>query len=83
MTLTISGEWKQMISDFYKYLDTATPGDCDADRYYELKYGNRERVHAFAEKHNVDRVLLEKVAVHEFMLQDDESILRKLAYYKG
>ena len=74
-----------IIQDFYRYMDTTTPKGVDHDKYIELKYTNEERINEFLEEYNIiDRILLEKVAIREFMKNDDNKILSLLEqYYVG
>lgn len=75
----------KIISDFWRYMDTTIPIGVDHDKYIQLKYSNEEQLDKFLEEYNlIDRTLLEKVALNEFLQKSDDEKLRILEqYYVG
>lgn len=76
--MSVKREWCQMVSDFYKYLDTTPPKGVDKEIYMYMKYNNRDKLQRFKEEHGIDVNVLEKIAVHELMKLPDKDILLKL-----
>lgn len=71
-----------IVKDFVHYMDTTYPKDVNREKYTDLKYMNRDIVDTFLSTHQkYDKMLLEKVAVKEFMEQSIEDIQGKLDEY--
>lgn len=74
-------EIRYMIEDWCKYMDTTTPRGADEKLYRSLKYTTRKKLQDFSQQHDIDRVLLEKVAISNFLLKSDEEILQNIKPY--
>lgn len=73
---------KELITDFGRHMDTVTPKGVDSKLFIHLKYSNREQTQQFSEEHDlIDKDLLEKVAVHEFMKLPEREIVRSCMKY--
>ncbi len=79
--MTIKEEIKEIIVDWGKYMDTYIPKNTNSDLFVSLKYSNKERLRAFCEATGMDRVLVEQVAIADFLLQDNEVKREKCEQY--
>ena len=79
--MTLTEELKDIMVDFGKYMDTTIPKDTKGDLFISLKYSNKERMRKFCKQHEIDRLLVEQVAIADFLLQDDKTILNKCREY--
>ena len=71
------------VTDFVHYMDTTYPRGVDRVLYTDLKYSNREKINEFSSEYpNIDRTLIEKVALHEFLMKSDNEKLRILNKYQ-
>ena len=73
---------KGLVIDWGRYMDTVIPKGVDRKLFIHLKYSNREQTSKFSEEHDlIDKDLLEKVAVHEFMKLPEKEIIRSCMKY--
>ncbi len=80
--MNIMTEIKATISDFYKYLNTTIPEGVDGQLFTDLLYTNRSRIVDFEEAHpEIDRRLLENIAVNEYLRKSEEEILEDCKIY--
>lgn len=80
--MMIIGNMKELITDFGRHMDTVIPHGVDPKLFIHLKYSNREQTSKFSEEHDlIDKDLLEKVAVHEFMKLPEREIVRSCMKY--
>ena len=70
------------VKDFVRYLDTTYPRNVNRALYTELKYLNKDKLREFCDKYEeVDSMLVEKVALAEFLRLSDKEKLDKLKMF--
>lgn len=79
--MTVKEEIRDILVDFGKHMDTTIPKNANGDLFISLKYSNKERMREFCKEHDVDRLLLEQVAIADFMLQNKEAMVEKINQY--
>jgi hypothetical protein len=80
--MDIRSEIKAMVSDFYKYMNTSIPEGVDGKLFTDLIYSNRSELVNFGEAHpEIDRRLLENIAIKEYLEKTDEEILKDVEMY--
>lgn len=79
--MTFKDEIRDIVVDWGKYMDTYIPKNTNADLFVSLKYSNKERLRAFCEATDLDRVLVEQVAIADFLLQDNKTKEEKCKQY--
>lgn len=82
MLENLTGEIKYLISDWYRYMDTTVPANVNRKLFTHLKYSNKARIKQLQEKHpNMNLVLLENVALRDFLKKSDEELIQILEKY--
>lgn len=78
---TFKTEIKEIVEDWGRYMDTTIPRGAKKQLYISLKYSNKEKLRRITEKHGINRILLQEVAIADFLLKDDEEIQEKVGEY--
>ena len=72
----IKNEMRNMVIDWYKYMNTSIPKGANKKRFTDLVYSNKGKKLQFLDQHEeIDVRLLEEVALHEFLMKSEEEII--------
>lgn len=73
----------EQVKEFYRYMDTTVPLGVNRELFTDLKYTNREKIRQFeSEYENIDRTLIDNVALRDFLSLSDEEKLSKIDKYR-
>ena len=73
-----------IIKDFILYMDTAFPKGIDKDKYLDLKYSVNTGIDELMKRNPIiDKQLLFKVALRDYLRKSDQEILKEMGEYYG
>ena len=82
MMLNVRRELGYIVRDWYRYMDTTVPCGVNRKLFTHLKYTNKDKIMRLLDDHpEIDYMLLEKVAIKEYLEHSEEEILQSLKPY--
>lgn len=75
---------KKIIQDFWLYMDTCFPKGINKEKYLDLKYGVNQSIDELLKRNPIiDKQLLFKVALRDYLRKSDQEILKEMGEYYG
>ncbi len=74
----------KIIKDFFLYMDTCFPKGIDKEKYLDLKYSVNQSIDELLERNPIiDKQLLFKLALKDYLYKSDQEILKDMGEYYG